>query len=359
MGEIERLIADMPTPGPSPAMDKRLEALFQSGAESKTTLVRQSTRDHLRSTLLPVGASAAAIGVLVVGLVAFSLGQPSFAFSDVQASVYKVRTVQYLRVFSSNVPIPRAEGPETAEGPPIPSREDLEERIRVLRKRLSDETADARKRRETAAELKRLEPFLEKDAGTLLCVSWTRISGANRQRDETIFPSAAGMPELEIFNGRLGKHMLFDRDAKQAMTVSTFAVVQGTERQVHVDSSADFFRDILEVPEDRAIRLPEKTIDGKRTVGFRTISDDNSLTKTWWVDRETRLPVRIEWDQNGASPEPSVESDLLSTKVVFSDFTYDEAIDDSLFDVSVPDGYTHHDVSSKSSAFEEEDDPAK
>ncbi len=80
--------------------------------------------------------------------------------------------------------------------------------------------------------------------------------------------------------------------------------------------------------------LGTKQIDGRTAVGFRLkLKGKNQDTDmTIWADPKTGLPIRIE--QTITGPGPSVDHS------VFKDFRFNVKLDDSLFDVEPPEGYT-------------------
>jgi len=75
--------------------------------------------------------------------------------------------------------------------------------------------------------------------------------------------------------------------------------------------------------------LGNKTIDGVKTIGFRTDLTSNPITV--WADRKTALPVRI---------ESSYHIDSGDMQVVIDQFQFDPVIDASQFSLDVPQGYT-------------------
>jgi outer membrane lipoprotein-sorting protein len=76
--------------------------------------------------------------------------------------------------------------------------------------------------------------------------------------------------------------------------------------------------------------LGQQVFDGKRVTGF--VATQGKFTFTMWVDDATQEPVRIEYD-----------SPLQGTgyqHVAMTDFRFDENLDESLFSLAVPAGYT-------------------
>jgi hypothetical protein len=103
----------------------------------------------------------------------------------------------------------------------------------------------------------------------------------------------------------------------------------------------DWFRDFKDGKEER---IGEKEFDGKKLLGFKVrrpapgVAGEapKDVTITLWVDPATSLPVRAEGEDNGRP-------------VVFTDLKFDVPLGDELFAMTVPEGYTVHDLGGISS----------
>ena len=85
--------------------------------------------------------------------------------------------------------------------------------------------------------------------------------------------------------------------------------------------------EILTTAEGRAIeKLGERKFDDRAAVGYR-VRDAHKVIWDVWVAPDTQLPIRME--AAGANNDGTV----------LSDFKYDELIDDSLFDMTPPEGF--------------------
>jgi len=89
--------------------------------------------------------------------------------------------------------------------------------------------------------------------------------------------------------------------------------------------------------------LGEKEIDGRKVVGFHISSQPHDLIL--WGDPKTGLPVRVEMTSG-------IEG---SVKATFSDFVFNVDMDESLFSLEPPAGYTVQYQKSDSSPLEEKD----
>jgi hypothetical protein len=87
---------------------------------------------------------------------------------------------------------------------------------------------------------------------------------------------------------------------------------------------------------DKAERLGKKEIDGRQTVGFRTVTNmfdrtgGNMVDMSLWADPETARPVRIE-----------IAAEIgTGVHMVMNNFHYDVDLDPSLFSLEPPAGYS-------------------
>ncbi len=78
-------------------------------------------------------------------------------------------------------------------------------------------------------------------------------------------------------------------------------------------------------PKFEVKKLGEKIIDGKEAVGF--LATGFGIEVTIWADTETAVPIRIEQKENNLN-------------VICKNFQFDMEMDDSLFSMDVPAGYT-------------------
>ncbi len=108
-----------------------------------------------------------------------------------------------------------------------------------------------------------------------------------------------------------------------------------------------FFRLFQHVAEDKPgiehESLGEKEIDGRKVVGFHIISQPHDLIM--WGDPKTGLPVRVEITSG-------IEG---SVKATLSDFVFNVDMDESLFSLEPPAGYTVRKGKTDDSPKEEKD----
>ncbi len=131
-----------------------------------------------------------------------------------------------------------------------------------------------------------------------------------------------------------GIYMVFDVKGKRIMEVNP------AESKVRITEN-------LPVPDDYNIiatlvhaevatvehvaKLPNRTIDGKEATGF--VIEENGVRFNVWIDPTTKLPLQME-----RSGTPTLENSPPSTEK-WSDFRFDEPLDESLFSFVVPEGF--------------------
>ena len=106
-----------------------------------------------------------------------------------------------------------------------------------------------------------------------------------------------------------------------------------------------FIEQLRNLQEGSEERLGEEEIDGRTATGFR-VRGKEGWDWTIWADAETGLPVRVE-----------VKADTFGTgmPVVMSDFVFGEEMDESLFSLTPPEGYTVREMQVDASVPTEED----
>ena len=183
-----------------------------------------------------------------------------------------------------------------------------------------------------------------------------KILGSHRMREEvTITTAGDPLPEGEIRLARPETYIMI-QDMKSGKAITLYPDKKGYyiphsvlgidlnsgevhEEKIEPAPEVDFYKRIREVPADKANRLPDRIIGGKGAAGFRIVekverpAGTDTWTKTYWVDPDTRLPVRIETTIRSTNPMMG-ESDF-----VLSDIVFDAQLDEALFTTDPPEGY--------------------
>ena len=166
--------------------------------------------------------------------------------------------------------------------------------------------------------------------------------GFNRVRQESEMPDKS--KRVEIWDGRQRKQLVLYPAGKRAMlydysqrpddktTNNEDRGLASPRRRPEEPGPVVLFRslllDTMHKPDGQRESLGEKEIDGRRVVGFRLSVRGTVLNV--WGDPKTRVPVRIEW----------TSALMPHYKGTTSDFEFNVPMDESLFSVDPPAGYT-------------------
>lgn len=152
---------------------------------------------------------------------------------------------------------------------------------------------------------------------------------------------------ISVLDNNRGERLLIRPEEK------TYEIIREGSESWH---KPDFYRRIRDLPREPSAIIPEQVIDGKKAVGFvyEKKYGDNSYpaveTRTFWIDIETKLPIRIE-NKFRATRQDSDESDNVTSEIVF-----DAPLDPALFSTDPPPGYTN--LAEKKSGAESKDSQA-
>ena len=164
-----------------------------------------------------------------------------------------------------------------------------------------------------------------------------------RMRHETTMPD--GSKTVVIQDLSRGKSLTLETASKKA-TVKTFTNWPKYQTPKDKDPMAGYrllLRDAQDNPKIKREPLGEKEIDGRRVVGFHISIQGSALDL--WGDPKTGLPVRIEMTMG-------IDGNM---KATMSDFAFNVDMDESLFSVDPPAGYTVRQEKTDSSPQEEKD----
>jgi hypothetical protein len=180
-------------------------------------------------------------------------------------------------------------------------------------------------------------------------VAWAAVSERILEADTAIFDVRVGeeeqdVPTIQCIQGKEGlrqklpegidiiidyeegKLLILDSNRKTAMFVEMGGLPE---------APPNFFERVkwgverLKNSPDASVEsLGTEEIDGRNAVGIR-VYIGQSIDMRLWSDPETNLPLRI-----------VIEKMFGQTRAVFSNFDFDAVIDESLFSMEVPEGYT-------------------
>ena len=159
-----------------------------------------------------------------------------------------------------------------------------------------------------------------------------KVLGKHRQRTEV--PGAG----YDLIDSEAGVFVTVHPDRKLVRRITTLVRIdpktgrQSSER--YRVPPVDFYS-LLSVPLKDVRSIGRATVDERPAVGFRRTVKKRlkTWTTTYWVDPDTRLPIRIETSMR--TTEPGIQQ----WDVVATGFVFDETLDESLFDATPPEGY--------------------
>jgi hypothetical protein len=164
------------------------------------------------------------------------------------------------------------------------------------------------------------------------------VSGRHLERQEILGPDGA-VTAVFIHNLRTGELVTMDPQRKRFEILRRQRTIKadGAVRveKIKPSPAADLYETIRIVPPGAVPRFPVREMDGRDVVGYFYESKSGVYLwqRTYWVDAQSLLPVRIE------SNAVSGNSQWGATKWLRSDFVFDEPLDPALFSTEPPAGY--------------------
>ena len=159
-------------------------------------------------------------------------------------------------------------------------------------------------------------------------------------------------PDFHYFisNAKTGMNVSVRPSTKSFVVLTkqiTYNLNTGEEKESDIKPypEVDFYSQFQEIPADATDDLGEKMIDGRRAIGFGVKKKQRlqERSEEYWVDAETKLPLRIVIALTEAQHPAGFT--LSAQKWVMSDFEFDCQLDESLFSTEPPDGYSVEDSS--------------
>lgn len=138
------------------------------------------------------------------------------------------------------------------------------------------------------------------------------------------------------------------KPAEKKAFIMTTATAPKQILNVYQDLKETLLKDFPDGSEEN-IGLAE--IDGRKVVGFLVKS--NSTEVTVWADAHSGVPVQVE-SIGPLRSETTSDPEGLSVKTTFSDLVYGEKLDDALFSLVPPEGYSVEQVSTPASPIQEQ-----
>jgi hypothetical protein len=258
-----------------------------------------------------------AVAAAIAGLILLSLELTSssmktnFAFAQVQEQLNKVQSVQYTEVRKD---LPSSHGMPALIGKNPPQVTSL---VMVL--------------------------------GTSLQRKDVTVKAGDKLPDGCFWALQPGH-YIDIYDARQGKSIVLYPEKKTFQIVGQLISLTDDGKvkteKIEPDPKIDFYAMIRQTPVDPVKRLPEQSIGGKKVIGF--VSEEqrkndrgvDTFRHTFWVDPQTKLPIRIETTMRSTDPQ------MGETDWDISDLVFDAPLDPKLFSAEPPTGYSELSASS-------------
>ena len=147
--------------------------------------------------------------------------------------------------------------------------------------------------------------------------------GTQRVRNELLSPDGKTVGVIAIIDYDTSRMLELIPKKKKAIVIELKDIPEKPENIL--ETMRDIITEIQNDPNVSVEPLGEKEIDGQIAKGFRATGPDGEMTV--WADPQTALPIR--WEQKWRQMQ-----------FVFTDFQFDIEMDESLFSMEIPEGYS-------------------
>jgi outer membrane lipoprotein-sorting protein len=149
--------------------------------------------------------------------------------------------------------------------------------------------------------------------------------GSQRVRTELLSPDGKNVQVIAIIDYDTSRILQLIPGQKTAIFIELKDIPEEEKPENILEEMRNIITELQNNPDVSIESLGEKEIDGRIAKGFRAIDPDGEVTV--WADPETALPIRMEqtWRQ---------------MQFVFTDFQFDVEMDESLFSMEIPEGYS-------------------
>jgi len=149
--------------------------------------------------------------------------------------------------------------------------------------------------------------------------------GTQRIRSEALSPDGKTVQVIVIVDYDTSRMLQLIPGQKTAAFIELKDIPENEVPENILKEMRNIITELQNDPDVSVESLGEKEIDGRIAKGFRATSPDGELTV--WADTETALPIRLEqtWRQ---------------IHFVCTDFQFDTEMDESLFSMEIPEGYS-------------------
>jgi outer membrane lipoprotein-sorting protein len=149
--------------------------------------------------------------------------------------------------------------------------------------------------------------------------------GTQRIRSEVLSPDGKTIQVIVIVDYDTSLMLQLIPGQKMATLIEMKDVPEDEVPENILKEMRNIITELQNDPDVSIESLDEKEIDGRTAKGFRATSPDGEVMV--WADPETALPIRVEqtWRQ---------------IRFVCTDFQFDTEMDESLFNMEIPEGYS-------------------
>ena len=155
-------------------------------------------------------------------------------------------------------------------------------------------------------------------------VSRVMNMGTQRVRGEMLSPDGKTVQVIVIFDYDTSRMLQLIPSKKTAVLIELKDMPEEKPENV-LETMRNIITELQNDPNVSVESLGEKEIDGQIVKGFRATGPDGELTI--WADPQTALPIR--WEQQWRQMQ-----------FVCTDFQFDIEMDESLFSMEIPEGYS-------------------
>ncbi|MBA7621048.1 hypothetical protein ES703_28405 [subsurface metagenome] len=154
-------------------------------------------------------------------------------------------------------------------------------------------------------------------------ITRTMNMGTQRVRSEVLSPDGKTVQAIAIVDFDTSRMLQLIPNQKTAVLIELKDIPEKPENVL--EELRNMVTELQNDPNVLVEPLGEKEIDGQIAKGFRASGPDVELTV--WADPQTTLPIRMEqkWRQ---------------MQFVYTDFQFDIEMDESLFSMEIPEGYS-------------------
>jgi len=161
------------------------------------------------------------------------------------------------------------------------------------------------------------------DEGENVPITKVMNMGTQRVRSEVLSPDGKTVQVIVITDLDTSRMLTLSPNQKIAALIDLKDLPEKPENFVEI--MRNMITELQNDPNVSVESLGEKEIDGHMAQGLRATSPNGELTV--WADSQTNLPIRMEqkWRQ---------------MRYVYTDFEFDVVLDESLFSMDIPEGYS-------------------